>query len=80
MASQPFNWTTAPASWAELGKRTFYEIAVLAPEHCTGGGSATPTTGDIARALDRAMRATTPLESVTAWATTKASDVPELAA
>ena len=80
MASQPFNWTEDPASWAELGKRTFYEVAALASKHSTGDGSADPTAGDIARALDRAMRATTPLKSVTAWATTKASDVPEVTA
>lgn len=79
MASQPFNWTEDPASWAELGKRTLYEVAVLASEHSTGGGSADPTAGDIARALDRALRATTPLESVTAWVTTRASEVPEVA-
>lgn len=74
--TKPFDWSAAPASWSELGRRVLFETYTLAAEKQTGHGTAEATPGDMARALDRAIRATTPLSAVTAWAADKCPDIP----
>lgn len=80
MANEPFQWDVIPSSWAELGMRTLYEIYVVARDGATDDGVATATPGELARALDRAIRGVTSLAQVQDWADTKMKDVPEVAA
>jgi hypothetical protein len=75
----PYDWSAAPASWTELGQRVLFEVYGVAAEKMTGSGTVETTKDDMARALDRAMRATTPLSAVTAWAADKCADIPEVA-
>jgi hypothetical protein len=72
----PYDWSATPASWTELGQRVLFEVYCVAAEKMTASGAVETTQGDMARALDRAMRATTPMSAVTAWAADKASDIP----
>lgn len=80
MGTQPYDWSTTPASWTEVGQRIMYEIYDLAADKRTGHGTAEATPGDVTRAVDRAIRSVTPLATVRAWVADKASDIPEVAA
>lgn len=78
--TKPFDWSATPASWSEAGQRLMYEVYDVMAVKKTGYGTAEATANEITGAVDRAIRAVTPLATVQAWVADKCSDIPEVAA
>ncbi|MUN61577.1 hypothetical protein GMA12_00130 [Kocuria sediminis] len=74
--TKPFDWSATPASWAEIGQRTLFEIYALLGRNHAGAGAAEATAEEIIHAVDRAIRSVTPLDAVQAWVADKAADIP----
>lgn len=74
--TKPFDWSATPASWTEIGQRLMYEVYDVMGKNYIGSGAAEATANEITGAVDRALRAVTPMGTVQTWVADKAADIP----